>query len=298
MDQNKRKKNKKAGNFFNLTKASKAFKKFAEKYNKEESIKNAKRYYNKTDEFFLSLNKIFFKEEIKETDCDYILREIKNQIKTNQTLIDLYGINAQKKILPYTRDPVKYNKKLLFNPLKPTNEKPLKNLSVKNKNKAKKHATLPSILKSFSGAIPTRQNTEKMILSKLNRKFTISKSINNTKIKSSKKLNTFSKSYFDDNSISFNLNNEKISPIKKTCFKKTNKGILNLNIIETDISAFTLGTKPNKSFNKKKYLLTLDNLKDQARDKQKKQKKIFQVNDYGCEVFKNKYNYITKKMFN
>ena len=121
MDNNnqKRRKNKKNyGNSFNMSNATKTFKKLIEKNKKEEKSKNKKIYFKKTDEFFNSLNNLFFKEEIKETDFDYIFREIKHRIKMNQKLVDMYGLNAPNKILPFSREPVRFDKKLLFNPLK------------------------------------------------------------------------------------------------------------------------------------------------------------------------------------
>ena len=53
-------------NSFNMSNATKTFKKLIEKNKKNEQLKNKKRSYNKSDEFFNSLNNVFFKEEIKE----------------------------------------------------------------------------------------------------------------------------------------------------------------------------------------------------------------------------------------
>ena len=58
--QNQRKKNKKGMNSFNISNATKTFKRLIEKNKKEEKLKNKKIYYNKTDEFFNSLNNVFF----------------------------------------------------------------------------------------------------------------------------------------------------------------------------------------------------------------------------------------------
>ena len=105
----------KNSNYFNMKIASKTFKKLIER-NKENKLKNKKILLNKTEHFFLMLNKEFFKEEIKENDHDYIYREIKHMQKYHQTLVDLYGKDAYKKSIDDYSEPIKYDKKLLFNP--------------------------------------------------------------------------------------------------------------------------------------------------------------------------------------
>ena len=75
-NKNNRKRNRKVGNSFDMTNATKTFRKLHEKHRKEKK-KNEMINFNKADEFFKSLTKVFFKEEIKETDFDYIFREIK-----------------------------------------------------------------------------------------------------------------------------------------------------------------------------------------------------------------------------
>ena len=292
--QNQRKKNKKNVNSFNMSNATKTFKKLVEKHNKEEKLRNKKIYYNKTDEFFNSLNNIFFKEEIKETDIDYIFKEIKNQIKINQAMVDHFGINASKKSMPYSRDPIRFDKKLLFNPLKYTDQNQIRYTSFDNKNKEEKYLTLPSILK---------QNFKI-----LNIKFNESKSTNkNNKLKTESSDFTGSNK---NNNYNYTFSNDRYAPIKSyNFFTKTNnnlskissKGNNNNNSTTFTLdnkSSLTLGNKTNLSFDKNEYLLTLDNLKDQIRYNQRRNRLYFKSNDYGCELSKDKYNYITKNFFN
>lgn len=316
--QNQRKKNKKNVNSFNMSNATKTFKKLVEKHNKEEKLRNKKIYYNKTDEFFNSLNNKFFKEEIKETDIDYIFKEIKNQIKINQSLVDHFGINAAKKSMPYSRDPIRFDKKLLFNPLKYTEENETRYASFDSKNKEEKFLTLPSILKKNIKIINPRKNSEQLLLFK---KLESNRDIKDIKFKESKSMNKYNKlktesSNFNDSNNNNNLNynytfsNERYTPIKSYNFftktnnnlsKISNKGSNNNNsstFTTNNKSSLTLGNKTNISFDKNEYLLTLDNLKDQIRYNQRRNRLYFKSNDYGCELSKDKYNYITKNFFN
>ena len=304
--QNQRKKNKKGMNSFNISNATKTFKKLIENNKKEEKLKNKKIYYNKTDEFFNSLNNVFFKEEIKETDIDYIFNEIKKQIKVNQHLVDLYGINAQKKLMPYSREPIRFDKKLLFNPLKNNEQKQIRYASFNNKNDKK--LSLPCILKKNITIANNRDNPEKLLIFK---KLESNRDINKQKKDMSKSGHIKTNSLNLNNNYNSTFNNERYIPIKTyKSFTKTNNDLLNLNHNNNNYnnnnssftlgnkSNFTVGNKTNSSFDRHEYLLTLDSLKDQVRHHQRKQKIYFNSNDYGCELFKSKYNYITKKFFN
>ena len=108
--------NKIRGKSLNMNTTTKTFRKLIEK-NTRKINKNKKIFYNKTEELFHSLNKVFFKAELKETDADYMFKEIKNQIRPNQQMIDLYGKNAKSKIIPRSREPIKFDKNLIINPL-------------------------------------------------------------------------------------------------------------------------------------------------------------------------------------
>ena len=94
ISRNKRKKSNKVGLSFNINNATKTFKRLIEKHKNEKKVEK-KISTNKIDDFFSTLNNAFFKQEIKESDYDYIFREIKNQIRISQNLVDLYGINLR-----------------------------------------------------------------------------------------------------------------------------------------------------------------------------------------------------------
>ena len=237
-------------NYFNMKIASKTFKKLIER-NKENKLKNKKILLNKTEHFFLMLNKEFFKEEIKENDHDYIYREIKHMQKYHQTLVDLYGKDAYKKSIDDYSEPIKYDKKLLFNPFD-------KN---KNENKYKiftkevKNMYLPKILK---------KNNIKLIKNN-------SDEINNS---------------FNKSNITNNINS----------FIKTNNILNNNN--GSKISISSEGNISNKLFNKDDYLMTLDNIYNESIYNQKKYKNYFNFFENKSIIYKNKFNYISKILFN
>ncbi len=290
---NQRKRKNKNDNSFNMRNATKTFKKLIEKHKKDQ-LKTKKVFYNKTDEFLSSLNNVFFKEEIKETDSDYIFREIKNQIRINQHLVDLYGANASRKFFEHSREPIRFDKRLVFNPLKDSDEKQIRYTSFfnDNKNKKNKKLNLPCILKKNIN--PKENLLKKLLESDNDSKRQNNNLSNNIKIEDS---------YYDDKNRNYTIANDRYVPIKSyNFFSKTNNDLLNLKNIGNNNSTFTLGNKSNtmtnSSFDKSEYVMTLDNLNDQIRINQRKHRRYFNSNDYGCNLSKYKYNYISKAFFN
>ena len=281
---NQRKKNKKAGKSFDMTNATKTFKKLVEKHRKEK-IKNKIVNFNKADEFFKSLTKVFFKEEIKETDYDYIFREIKNQNKINQNMIDTFGAHASKKIMPYTREPIKYDKKLIMNPMKNDMQKQISySYFFSNKNKDNKKINLPCIIKSKISIINKKDSTKNIIFEK--KKSQKDLNLNN--------INTEG-SFLNKNIYYNTINNERYAPTKSSSFFSKTNNMLNFKKKTNNKSTLSLGNKTG--FDRSEYLQTLDCLNDQTKYNKRRHRKYFNSNDYGCELFKNKYNYICKNFF-
>ena len=46
------------------------------------------------------------------------------------------------------------------------------------------------------------------------------------------------------------------------------------------------------------YISGLTHFKEQLIEEEKQKRKYFNMNDYGCKDFKEKYNYLTRKYFN
>ena len=294
--QNPRKKNKKSGKSFDINNATKTFKKLVEKHRKEK-IKNKIINFNKTDEFFNTLTNVFFKEEIKENDFDYIFREIKNQIKQNQNMVDKYGINATKKIMPITRQPIKYNKNLIINPLINEGKKEISySYFFSNKNKNNKKVNLPCIIKKDITIINnTKDSPVKKLFDKdVNKKDDNKKKnndLNNIKIKTSNSSNDYNYNYYNT------FSNERYKPNKSFNFFSKTNNMLIPNRNRNNNSTFTFGNKSTYSFDRSEYLQTLDSLNDQIKYNRRRHRIYFNSNDYGCELFKSKYNYIHKNYF-
>lgn len=289
-NKNNRKRNIKVGNSFDMTNATKTFRKLHEKHRKEKK-KNEMINFNKADEFFKSLTKVFFKEEIKETDFDYIFREIKKQVRFNQNMMENYGLNATKKSLQFTREPIKYDKKLIMNPMKNNNQKEINySYFFSNKNKGNKKIKLPCIIKKNHTSLNNEKESTKNIV--------IEKKLSNKELNINTSNNTKTENSFFNKKNYYTINNERYFSVKSmNLFTKTNN-MINFKNSGNNSSTFTIGNKTNNSgFDRSEYLQTLDCLNDQIKNNKKKHREYFNSNDYGCELFKNKYNYINKNFF-
>ena len=250
--------------FLDMKTATKTFKRILENQKPQKHLINNKIISSKTDRFFHMINKAFFKQDIKEKDQDYIYREIKRLQKYNQKLSDLYGTNALFRSLPSGPEPIKYDKKLLFNPYKKENDK--------------------SFNMQYKYNILSRKR-------KMNLPFIFSKKNNMRLIKKDSKGNYFNKSKTSDkyNISGYNsLNTESSSKYHKQYLTYKNNN-------NSKISNLSEGS--NK-FNRNEYLITLDSLYDETIYSHKKQKKYFNSVDYGCSFYINKCNYISKNLFN
>ena len=253
-------------NFFNMKLATKTFRTLMEKQNKGKQLKKHKILSTKADLFFNGITKAFFKQEIKESEQDYIYREIKRTQKYRQHLVELYGKNAQSRILGLETEPIKYDKKLLFNPYK----------DYEHKTDNKRYKYENSIL---SG--------EK----KMNLPFIFRENIRTKMIKNDFKKNDFfnkSNSKKQNNISRYNsLNTESSSKYQRYYLTHNNR---NNNSKITNSSEGNL-------FNKSDYLDTLDSLYKETTINQRRQKNYFNSFDYGCSFYINKCNYISKNLF-
>ena len=290
-------KNNSLNNYFNMKTATKTFKKLLERRNQENRLKKQK-LQNITENFFIRVNNAFFKEEIKENDLDYVHREIKYLQKYRQALIDLYGKDAQKRILENFTEPFKYDKKILFNPFNDYKEKDEYKYRYNIFNKNDKKMNLPLIFNNTSKNI----NMIKLIKknnSEENKSFnqsniTNKNSINNN-ISTYNSLITESSTKYQKHNLTFNKYAKNNNKNKSNFFTITNNGLNSNN--RSKMSLSTEGNLSNKLFNKEEYLMTLDNLLDESKDNQKKHKNYFKSFDNKSNVYRNKFNYISKLLF-
>jgi len=288
--------NKIRGKSLNMNTTTKTFRKLIEK-NIRKINKNKKIFYNKTEELFHSLNKVFFKAELKETDADYMFKEIKNQIRLNQEMIDLYGKNAKSKIIPRSREPIKFDKNLIINPLSYEETKYVRYtpFRVGNKYDNDKKLNLPCILTSnirtvYKRDSPGKESVKSKKDNNESNTNTIDRNIYNTINTESSLMNT-NKNY----NITFNNENRNNNKIINY-FSKTNDN-MNMKNSSNNNSTFSFGNKSNNSFDRYKYVMTLDNLSENVENNQTRHRRYFKFNDYGCSSFKNKYNYISNNYF-
>ena len=291
----KGKKLKEEGKSFNLNNATKTFKKLIRKEMKEEKAKNQRMLNNKNDEFFNSLNDVFFKADIKEPYYDYFLREIKYLINENQNMVELYGKNGKKKIQKLSKKPMRFDKNLLFNPLKNDHHKYIKYTPIKPKNKYDKILLFPAILKKNNSYVKkTNPSLRDLLIDKTQNNN--SKNENNSKI-SNKTLNhNHLKTEIQCLNQSKSNGNFKITYIND--YSNPNKSI-DLFLKRKNKKKLAL-RKKNKSsayFKPGKYLSTLNNLNHQMVNSKANFEKYFYSNDYGCTKFINKYNYISNNFF-
>ena len=255
-------------NFLNMRTATRTFKMIMEKEAKESRTRPKNILPKKSDRFFNLLTRDFFKQEIKEKDQDYMHQEIKLIQKYRQNLINKYGKNAPNVILPAKPEPVKYDKKLLFNPIKNENNKRRSSILINYKDiifKDEKRSNLPKIY--------LKKNAIKLI------------KINNGNItirNPDEKNDQYNISTYN----SLNTESSSRNPRNYSIYNRRN----NMSKISNSSDSYR--------FNKKEYLSTLDSLYDETVYNQRRQKKYFNSYNYGYSFQKNKINYIYKTLFN
>jgi hypothetical protein len=226
-----------------------------------------------------------------------MFKEIKNQIKLNQQMVDLYGKNAKNKIFPRSREPIKYDKNLIINPLNYEETKYVRYTPFRmgNKYDNDKKLNLPCILTNNLRTVYKRESPGKeSVKSKKDNNEsntnTIDRNIYNS-INTESPLMNMNKNY----NTTFNNENRYNNRIINY-FSKTNDN-MNMKNSSNSNSTFSIGNKSYNSFDRYKYVMTLDNLSENVENNQIRHTRYFNLNDYGCNSFRNKYNYISNNYF-
>ena len=308
----KRKKLKEEGKSFNMNNATKTFKKLIEKQMKEEKAKNQRMLKNKKDKFFNLLNNIFFKADIKERYYDYFFHEIKYLINENQNMVELYGINGKKKAMKRSKENMRFNKNLLFNPLKNGHQISKKYTPNNLKDKYDKKLLFPCILKKNNSYVKKNNpSLRDLLIDKTQDNNFKNKKENNSYINYNLLANRGSiKKGKEDNTLNQNnlnteiqvLNNSKSNGsynITSTNECSNQNKSLDLFLKKKNNKKFGLRNKNKSSvyLKKGKYLSTLNNLNHFMVSCKNNFEKYFDSNDYGYNIFNNKYNYISNNFF-
>lgn len=291
--------------FFDLNKPSSIFQELYNKTKKDENKNNIN--INKTEQFLNIIENMRLKEEMIESEKDYIIKESRKEVRLNQELIYLYGRNRDYKKKTKHFGKIKLDKKIFLNPL----EKKEKNylfskyksnanilkLPIINNNKSSSNKSIlknKSALKTKNIIFNSEGNHRKISINedtgsndskKINESNITYHSQKNKKKKSSKKkINAF---FSTSSSGNFKTNKQVSSRTINSIFTR-NKNFLDINIL----NAFTINKK-----NKKPVIYMLDNINEELKSDEINYKKYFKNHDYGCELSKFKINYLENHFF-
>ena len=294
-----------------------------------------KKYKKKTKNMFLN-NKGYIthaveekreKLQLEEKDNMYIYKETKNIANYHELLLNLYGNKAKKRVYDVSKilSPIKLDKKLFFPPdkndEKDNNDK--NNITDKYINK-KGFMKLPLIFKDITSYKEKESKSTKNILKtggskKFSRK-RILKLMSDKKIineNKDKKVNIGIEALKSKLNIKNTSNEKNKNDIKENTLKlklyqssKSNKNLLltqyprngtikeynnKKNYTITDGNIIRIKNELTLSEN---YISSLSNFKEELIKEEKRKRKYFNRNDYGCKTFKEKYNYLSNKYFN
>lgn len=251
--------------------------------------------------------------EIEEKDDMYIYREAKNTAHINQELINKYGKKAKTQSYDISKfeTPIKLGKQKFFDPTKENYLKSNELKTIKEKGIIK----LPLISEKYF-------NKNKRLLTYINSNMsrnTINRSnkySKDTMLKNAGKDFSFeSNKNINSESPKKTKNNESNIPTESNAYtssfrnSKSDRNILITEVLKHNNSIikknkFREGRNNNLYCSNRNifsyngaYLTKLSNFKDQLIDEERKRRYYFNKNDYGCNLFKEKYEFLNKKYF-
>ena len=296
-------------NLFNMQTATPTFKNLLFKYEKQNltKIKNTKRI--NANSILLEIDKRRHKIELEEQEGDYMFKELIKNVKFKQELFNNYGLKAYKH---YDESPkenfnVKLDKVAFLNS---TDEKKKENFRNNKKLKRRnfslntgksKLLKLPEIVNN----VETKEDKRIKILNEIKRLNSSLDDFNND-TDTLNKQNTFNVRKSSDNSniIKINENNDSNKEIQSLTngFRIQNLSCdrikKNRALTENNFSRNHLNNKPKgpQKMNKD-YLKYLQTFRDKLVLEEKKHKNYFDSNNYGCDSFRQKYNYLNTRFF-
>ena len=282
---------------FDIEKSSTTFISLMSKYNSRKlKIKNNDKCYIAKE-----IDKKRFELEKEEKEDLFIFKEAKNISHINQELIFNYGTKAKTKDYNVSKfqSPIKLGKKLFFDPTKyntlsnsltPKIKKGILNLPLISKNSFK-HNHKPLLTYSNTNILKNKNKNKKNSTINTDSSLSKYKLINFSPIKSNLDSSIETDTNLCPSSFRNKVNdiNEIIKEMIKYKKSKNNKIKRQNNIIY-------LSNRNFFSYNGS-YLTSVTNFKDQLINEEKKQRNYFNRNDYGCKLFKEKYDFLSKKYF-
>ena len=298
-------------NLYDIEKASNTFQKIITRYRKKKY-----HFHKKPMDMVGLIEKARFKAEKLETHQEFMMKELKNNIRIEQELIALFGPRAKKHYneLSNKKFNSKINKYDFFTPTEIKYIKKAKNTKTINKKKTEPNSELSQIVFkrrriNFSPTIMSKNKTNFFNTYSKDLKSSNASEIS-TKFKSFYKTSTKLKKYKKFNPYQTFDGNDNSTKILEDG-KEWNRSISNKKYLNTDSKNFrergrnfplvTLSknvTNKDFSLDKMAYLDELIKLNKQFVKKEKNIKNHFRNNDYGCAFSKMEYRYLTKKYFN
>ncbi len=279
----------------NHNNSSRAFKDIINKVIKKENYIN-NFGENKAEQFLNMIENMRLREEMKESEKDYIIKESKKEVRLNQEMIYLFGKRRPDyKKTTKKLGKIKVDKNIFINPLE---RKENRNFT-KSQNKKKILLKLPIINKRIYNMKSIIHDHKFFNSEENSRKISFSDS-SNTNMDESKKNNE-SNSILSLNKKSKNNKNPFLNLSTPKGLKNKQSSCKALAVVLKNNSLFSNHKSRNKfSINKtdkRNVINLLDNINNELLLDEKKHKKYFLKHDYGCELSKFKISYLEKNFF-
>ena len=300
--------------FFYIDLSSNEFKKIIKKYKSNKPNSNEHLNFNLIQAFEQQRKEV----ENKETDEDFMLRDLKQLRKIENELLNNYGLKSKEEIhhIPQSKFVTKLDKSRFNNLILNLKKNNQNNIQYFNKFKYKKKKN-----NNNNNENNNNNNNE----NNNNNNENNNENNNNNNNKKNNKRKSVIKLPFINNKNKFNPDSSFYSqmPLDKS-INATKENLLTINndynnnensflnnkinqsqrldSIRENYYSFTDGNNNNKSNNKYKnikrnYIQILNNEKNNFTNEKKKYQKLFDNNDYGYKRSKIKYNYLIEKYF-
>ncbi len=310
-------KKKKDFHFYDLDNASYTFQKIINRYHRRK-----KKSKNKAKNIVAFIERAKISAEKFETENEYMLKELRRDIKIDQELLALFGQRAKKHYSEYSnkRFKLKVNKLDFFTP-----KEIIKLRDAKKNNRINKTESFPELTQiifkkdkvSFSPSklAKSRKNFFSSTFNKNNNMKSTPFNSTKTFYKTSRNIKNFKTNYnLHNNNYRIKNDNNFINIIdnnkNKTFHDRVLKSEMNVKTrtdtnfrkkieISNDLNLTNEKNKTENRFHIKGIdcLNKLANIKRQFINTKKEFKSLFRNNDYGCGYSKLEYRYLTKKFF-
>ena len=268
---------KKKNFFFNVDNSSTVFKRIINNYLEEQKLKNKKR--NNLIYIFDEKRRI---AENKESEEDYLLKDLKKLRIINQELINQYGDKAKEEYHDISPNKInlKTEKKIFFYGLDVKENNKTNNLEEEQEEKTIIH--LPKIFHYKKNSYQLKQNIPYFRKRNNSIKYQKTSTISEKDLSRNHKKPLFNVKSFDGISIQDTLTTKnQIEHI----YEKNKNNTKSMKLIKK---------KPKQQIN---YIDTLNEARKDFMKKERSYKQLFKSNDYGCSESNRKYHYMMQKYF-